>query len=208
MPSHLISQRLFTATNLPDPAKTAFFAVQKQLPNLIADFIFKKNPSPALITSYLSLGSNLGDRISNLHHAIAELQTNSIQITKISSIYETEPVGVKNQPWFLNLALQAETSLSAPDLLNLCKKIEKKLGRTPRTRWQEREIDIDIIYYNQKIFNFKNLQLPHSERSNRNFVLIPLNEIAPNFRDPELKVTISQLLSRCPDTSIVKKIAK
>ncbi|HPD66939.1 MAG TPA: 2-amino-4-hydroxy-6-hydroxymethyldihydropteridine diphosphokinase [Ignavibacteriales bacterium] len=148
---------------------------------------------------FLALGSNKGDRLSYLNNALIELENNGIKVIKKSSILETKAYGVENQDNFLNMAIQISCDLSPENLLITIKNIEKKVGRTPSFKWGPREIDIDIIYYNNLILNKtieKNFQLiiPHPDLHNRNFVLIPLTEIAPNFIHPVLQKTNSALL--------------
>ena len=150
----------------------------------------------------LSVGSNLGDRKKNIDDAIS-LLSNTCNILKCSEIFETEPFGNKDQSWFLNLVLIVNTRLSPGNLLFVCKTIENKLGRTDAPRWSERIIDIDILMYNDLILNTPQLIIPHKYLHLRNFVLIPLNDIAPNITHPILKKTISQLLIESPDNSIV-----
>lgn len=148
---------------------------------------------------FLALGSNKGDRLAYLNNALIELENNGIKVIKKSSILETKAYGVENQDNFLNMAIQISCDLSPENLLITIKNIEKKVGRTPSFKWGPREIDIDIIYYNNLILNKtieKNFQLiiPHPDLHNRNFVLIPLTEIAPNFIHPVLQKTNSALL--------------
>ena len=155
---------------------------------------------------YLSLGSNKGDRINYLKSAVQELKNNKeIKIINSSLIYETEPWGYKEQAVFLNCVLEIETNISHSDFFKYCINIEKKLGRKKKLKWQEREIDIDILFYDDMVNKEKNLTLPHREIENRRFVLVPLNEIAPDFIHPVLKKKISDLLLETKDESKVKK---
>ncbi len=148
---------------------------------------------------FLALGSNKGDRLAYLNNALIELENNGIIIIKKSSILETKAYGVENQDNFLNMVIQISCDLSPENLLKTIKNIEKKVGRIPSFKWGPREIDIDIIYYNNIILNKtleNNLQIiiPHPDLHNRNFVLLPLLEIAPNFIHPILQQTNSKLL--------------
>jgi len=167
----------------------------------------------------LSLGSNIGDRLKNLVEAIKSLQifhnteesnsfSNStrIQIIKISSTYETEPVGdYKDQEKFYNIIIQIKTKLNPEELLIVVNRIEKDLGRKRTLINSPRIIDIDIIYYNDMIVKTKNLIIPHVEYKNRKFVLIPLLEIVPSFIDATSGEGIKFLISNCTDkTKIVK----
>ncbi|OGJ50772.1 2-amino-4-hydroxy-6-hydroxymethyldihydropteridine diphosphokinase [Candidatus Peregrinibacteria bacterium RIFOXYA2_FULL_33_7] len=154
-------------------------------------------------TIYLSLGSNLAPKKFQIQKAIKKLNQNKILIQKISSFYKTQPVGVKKQPWFINICLEAKTNLEPLKLLETCKKIEKQTGRKNRGNWQKREIDIDILFYGEKIIKENNLKIPHPEIPERKFVLIPLNEIAPNFIHPIKQKKISKLLKETKDKNIV-----
>jgi 2-amino-4-hydroxy-6-hydroxymethyldihydropteridine diphosphokinase len=136
-----------------------------------------------MIIIYLSLGSNIGNRKRNLEKALIELHKNNIKKIKISSLYETEPVGPKQRN-FYNIAGKFKTSLQPQDLLKTVKQIEEKLGRTKTYRWGPRVIDIDILFYGKQIIKSKKLIIPHKEIVNRAFVLIPMNEITPGFIHP------------------------
>src|ERR1700719_557734 len=135
-------------------------------------------------TVYLSLGSNLGDRAKNLKDAIAALGHASVQVARISSVYETEPVDYLDQPWFLNCAVEAETELGALELLRALRGIEAQLGSKKLIAKGPRLIDIDILFYGNEVIDMPELQVPHSRLHRRHFVLEPLAEIAPQFRHP------------------------
>jgi 2-amino-4-hydroxy-6-hydroxymethyldihydropteridine pyrophosphokinase len=156
---------------------------------------------------FIGLGSNLGDRAYYLHQALVEI-ANSPQIImkKYSSVYETEPVGKKEQPQFLNMVAELESTLLPRDLLQRLKEIENALGRTHTEHWGPREIDLDILYYGSEVFNDEKLRLPHPEIVNRRFVLVPMKEIAGEFLDPMQHLSMKELLRRCSDTSIVHKV--
>ncbi|MDR3049595.1 MAG: 2-amino-4-hydroxy-6-hydroxymethyldihydropteridine diphosphokinase [Elusimicrobiota bacterium] len=156
---------------------------------------------------YLSLGSNIGDRRENLIEALSVLQSSGFaQIERISRFYETSPIGYK-QRYFYNICVQAQTHLSAWDLLFLLKSIERLMGRKKAKKWSERIIDIDILFYGCQIIKNSNLNIPHKEIENRLFVLIPLAEIAPNFKHPVLHRKIKEILkekSLTLDCQIIK----
>ena len=154
---------------------------------------------------YLLLGSNLGDRLQNLQAATEQLKSHVGEIVKLSSVYETEPWGVSGQPAYLNQVLCVLTDKSPKVLIACLLDIEKKLGRERKSKWAERTIDIDILYYGDEILVTKELQIPHKELHKRRFTLVPLNEIAPDFKHPVLNLTTAKLLEYCPDKLEVKK---
>ncbi|MCX8033876.1 MAG: 2-amino-4-hydroxy-6-hydroxymethyldihydropteridine diphosphokinase [Thermodesulfovibrio sp.] len=143
---------------------------------------------------YLLLGSNLGDRAKNIEIAISELKNCGLTISRRSSFYNTSPWGYKEQPEFLNIAIECFTSLSPFALLEEIKKIEKKMGRKDTIRYGPRIIDIDIIFYNNLILKTDKLIIPHPLMHKRDFVLKPLCEIAPDFVHPDLKLSVKELL--------------
>lgn len=149
-----------------------------------------------LATAYLCLGSNLGEREENLRQALSLLSV-KVNFEEVSSIYETEPVPIlnrdKGQPLFLNLVCRIATSLSPEELLHLAKEIEAKMGRVPSFPNAPRIIDIDILFYDNKIMETQNLTIPHPRLPDRAFVLIPLAEIAPGLVHPGLNKSIAQL---------------
>jgi 2-amino-4-hydroxy-6-hydroxymethyldihydropteridine diphosphokinase len=157
----------------------------------------------------LSLGSNLGSKRENIAKAISLLIEKKILVNvKVSSFYETEPVGFKDQPQFINAAITGETLLNPKELLLKCKEIEREIGRKPRPRWHEREIDLDIILYGNKILKTNTLQIPHPEMANRRFVLVPASEIASDWQVPGIHKTINEVLENCEDKSKVVQIAE
>jgi 2-amino-4-hydroxy-6-hydroxymethyldihydropteridine diphosphokinase len=127
---------------------------------------------------WLALGSNLGDRAGYLRAAVEALPDAGITLVRASRVAETEPVGVTEQPRFLNQVLEVETSLEPRPLLNAVKDIERRLGRTARVRWGPREIDIDILRYNGRTVDEPGLRIPHPELQNRPFLLDLLKELA------------------------------
>ncbi len=144
-------------------------------------------------TIYLALGANVGDKKANIEKAILLLEE-KIHVLKIAPLYETKPWGYKMQDNFLNTALQAITDLSPQDLLLFIKKIEEKIGRIKRFKNGPREIDIDILFYDQLVYKSKDLQIPHPGITERDFVLQPLFYINPDFIHPVLQKSIRQLL--------------
>jgi 2-amino-4-hydroxy-6-hydroxymethyldihydropteridine diphosphokinase len=158
------------------------------------------------VVAYICLGSNLGDRATHIKKALKLLEEKGIDIEKVSSLYSTEPAEVQQQPWFLNLVAEIATSLSAEELLNLCQQLERKLGRSSKGDRAPRTIDIDILFYGDKVVQKANLQIPHPRLHVRRFMLAPLCEIAPAFIHPVYKKTISQLINDVKDSSKVIKL--
>jgi len=144
--------------------------------------------------AYIGIGSNLGNREENCERAINLLMKNEITVTKRSSMIETEPWGVKDQPKFINMAVETETGLKPDALLRLLKKIEVEVGRLPASHWSPRIIDLDILLYDDTIMKTSDLEIPHPHMSERIFVLKPLAEIAPDKIHPVLGKSIKNLL--------------
>jgi 2-amino-4-hydroxy-6-hydroxymethyldihydropteridine diphosphokinase len=153
---------------------------------------------------YLSLGSNVGDRESNLRAAIAALPPAGVRIKQVSSIYETEPVDYLDQPWFLNCVVEAETNLEPLELLAALRAIESQMQRKKEFAKGPRKIDLDILLYNSESIDTPELQIPHPRMHVRRFVLAPLAEIAPNLKHPAWHATAAQLLAQSPDKSSVR----
>jgi 2-amino-4-hydroxy-6-hydroxymethyldihydropteridine diphosphokinase len=153
-------------------------------------------------TVYLSLGSNLGDRESNLRAAIESLSSSGIQVLRESPIYETEPVGYTEQGWFLNMVVEAETALFPMQLLTRTGKIERALGRLRTMRNGPRTIDIDILLYAHAVVRSPRLEIPHPRMHERRFVLAPLDDLAPDLRHPVLRKSVRQLLEAAPPQKI------
>lgn len=135
--------------------------------------------------AYISLGSNIGDRLHYLQQAVRLLQNvKGIKICQVSSVYETDPVGYVDQDAFLNIVVELGTSLSPHELLKKCNEIEAELGRTREIHWGPRTVDLDILLYNEENVKTENLIIPHPRMTERGFVLIPLVEINADVRDP------------------------
>lgn len=155
---------------------------------------------------YLCLGSNTGDRLKLIEQAVSLLNlAQDIKLIRTSALYETEPWGVKDQNWFLNMIAEIKTPLSAQDLLVKCQNIERTLGRNreKETRWGERPIDIDIIFYGKEIINTQFLTIPHKHMHKRAFVLVPLLELVPDFVHPVSNKTVSELYDDLEDVEDV-----
>lgn len=155
--------------------------------------------------AYLLTGSNLNDREKNLNTAKDLIETHCGKVTRFSSVYETSAWGKTDQPAFLNQALEIETSLNAKQLIRRILKVEKMMGRVRKEKYDPRIIDIDILFFNDEIYQYHFLTVPHPEIQNRRFALIPLAEIASGLVHPVLKKKVSQLLQECPDKLEVKK---
>lgn len=150
-----------------------------------------------LVTTYLSLGSNLGDRAANLARALSELRGLG-RITAVSSLYETEPMEVTDQPWFLNCAAALQTELGAIELLHAILKIEQTMGRHRTVLKGPRIIDIDLLLYADSVIDTAELTVPHPAMHQRRFVLAPMAEIAPELLHPVLHGTMRELLASLP----------
>jgi 2-amino-4-hydroxy-6-hydroxymethyldihydropteridine diphosphokinase len=154
--------------------------------------------------AFFSLGTNLGDRAANLERATAELASHGVEVLRRSSIYETEPVDFLNQPWFLNCAAEAVTTLSPTELLDALQQIEKSMGSSKAVPKGPRLIDLDILFFGNQSVRAPGLEIPHPRMALRRFVLVPLAEIAPDFVHPVLKITVRQMLAATSDRSTVR----
>jgi len=156
------------------------------------------------VTVYLGLGSNMGNRQENLDQAL-KLLAQRMRLGKVSSIYDTEPIGNVNQPRFLNMACEAFTRLSPEGLLALVKGIEQKMGRYSRSG-EPRIIDIDVLLFGDKVVNTRDLVIPHPQMAERSFVLVPLSEIAPDTVHPVTKKTIKEMNKAIKEVQGVLKL--
>lgn len=155
---------------------------------------------------FLLLGTNLGDKESNLQKALYEISVQIGAIITKSSIYSTAAWGKENQDSFLNQVIKITTKKSPKEVLSECLSIEKELGRVRFEKWGERLIDIDILYYDELIMNEDELTIPHPQIQNRRFTLVPLVELEEGYVHPVLQKTQMELLNICKDELEVNKI--
>jgi len=155
--------------------------------------------------TYLSLGSNLGDRAANLAQAVVRL-AEAGPVGRVSAFYETQPVDVSDQPWFLNCVMALETGKSPADLLKFILSIESDMGRVRTRRQGPRKIDIDIVLFGEQLVDEAGLKIPHPAMHQRRFVLEPLVEIAPEVCHPTLRKSARELLAALPEGPIVRRI--
>ena len=156
---------------------------------------------------YIGLGSNKGDRIGFLHYAVAELESDiGIKILALSSLYETKPYGVEDQPNYLNAVVLIETNYTPIEVYHKVKAIEKIVGRTKSKRWGEREIDLDIILYDSIIYKDDLIEIPHKEYCKRDFVLVPLHEIGNDILDPITGQSIGEIIKNLDEKFILRKL--
>ncbi len=146
------------------------------------------------VLAYLGLGTNLGDRWTNLREALRLLPKGTeLRVLRCSQVYESEPWGVADQPPFLNCAVEVATTLGPEALLAQCKEIEQRLGRLPGPRWGPRLIDLDILLYGTQVVSLPHLEIPHPRLHLRAFALLPLAELAPTVIHPPLGTSIDDL---------------
>ena len=156
--------------------------------------------------TYLSLGSNIGDRERNLRAAIERLGAPGLRVLRVSPVYETEPVDYTDQRWFYNLVVEAETTLFPMQLLARAQKVERVLGRVRTVPKGPRIIDIDILLYADTVMKTKDLEIPHSSMGDRQFVLVPMAEIAPDVVHPVTKKTIREMNQSIKEVQGVMKL--
>ncbi len=159
---------------------------------------------------YLSIGSNLGDRFLNIQHAINLIEETIGIILNCSTIYENPPIDFDADDLFYNCCLELKTNLSVEEVLIKTQAIENQIGRKKKliSGYESRLIDIDIIYFEQIIYSTDKIIIPHLKLSERKFVLIPLKEIAADFIDPRLNLSIKELVEKCLDNSVLVKTTK
>lgn len=155
---------------------------------------------------YIALGSNKNDKISFIKKAAEKLKKHpNVQLIKSSSVYETKPIGNVNQDNFMNAVIKVRTSLKVKEFFILVKSLEKEIGRKTSEKWGPREIDLDILFFNDSMINNKALHIPHREIEKRDFVLIPLKEIAKNHFHPVLKQKIDDICTENINHTIIRK---
>jgi len=155
--------------------------------------------------TYLSLGSNIGDRERNLRAAIERLDAPGLRVLRVSPVYETDPVDYTDQRWFFNLVVEAETALFPLQLLARTQKVERVLGRVRTVPKGPRIIDIDILLYGTAVIHSGKLEIPHPRMAERRFVLVPLHDLAPTLRHPVTRTTVAELL-RAASPAVVRLI--
>lgn len=151
---------------------------------------------------FLAIGTNLGDRLANLRAALHSLPPD-VELVAVSRVFETPPWGFADQPAFLNMAVHARTGLSPEALLSKLKQAEVQIGREPGFRWGPRLIDLDILFYDDLVFDSPPLVIPHKRLHERAFVLVPLADVAADFIHPVLGKTVRQLLANVDTSRIV-----
>jgi len=155
---------------------------------------------------FLSMGANLGNRKKNLALACSLLEEKGVEVLRASSIYRTQAVDVRDQPWFYNQVLEVDAEYNPLALLNLVKAIEQKMKRVPTVDKGPRTIDIDILLAGNTVIQSRRLMIPHPRMAMRNFVLVPLWEIAPNVVHPLLHERVVDLMNASADPAVVRKL--
>ena len=161
-----------------------------------------------MANTYIGLGANQGNRLANLKKALELLNSDrDIDLISVSSFYITEPVGYKEQPYFINAVSFFKTTLGVEDFFSRLQSIEHLIGKEETFKWGPRKIDLDLLFYNELILDTPNLKIPHPLIYERLFVLIPLAELAPAFIHPQLKVSIQELIRKLDKSYYIKKIS-
>lgn len=145
----------------------------------------------------LGLGSNLGNRLLNLRTALRSVEKDGMMVLRSSDVFETEPWGVTDQPYFLNACLLVQSEFAPETMLGIVKEIEQKMGRAETGRWRERIVDIDILFMGACCYKSPVLQIPHAAIQDRCFVLVPLAQVAPDWTHPVTKRTAAEMASHC-----------
>jgi 2-amino-4-hydroxy-6-hydroxymethyldihydropteridine diphosphokinase len=166
---------------------------------------FRHETSLVAETAYLSLGSNLGDRAANLREALAQLDVAG-RLLAVSALYETQPIDVPDQPWFLNCVAAIETDKTPRELLQLALRVEAAMGRLRMREKGARNIDIDLVLFGDRLVDEPGLRIPHPAMHQRRFVLEPLVEIAPETRHPGLGKTAQELLAALAGGQTVRRL--
>lgn len=157
-----------------------------------------------MVTIFLGIGGNLGDRAANLRQAIERLEP-FLHVKRIAPLYETDPIGYRDQPKFLNTVIEGETTLPPRELLQELKRIEVELGRVPSFRNAPRPVDLDILLYGEAVVQEPDLEIPHRRMVERAFVLVPLADLAPDFVHPTLRLSVRELRDRVPGSDSVRR---
>jgi len=157
-----------------------------------------------LKTVYLGLGSNVGDREGHLRAALDRLEAADLRVVRASPVYETEPLEMAAQRWFLNQVVEAETSLFPKQLLGRVGRIERALGRVRTVPNGPRTIDIDILLYGSAVVRTPELEIPHARMAGRRFVLAPLADLCPELRHPVTRKTVAEMLAAAPGQAVRK----
>lgn len=157
--------------------------------------------------AYIGIGSNMENPLEQCRKAIGQIAAHPhISITARSSFYETEPVGLANQDWFVNAVVEIRTSLDPRNLLTTLLQIERQMGRVRREKWGPRLIDLDVLFYDDLIVETNNLKIPHPEIPGRRFILAPMDEIAGAYTHPTLKKTMGDLLASLPENPKARRL--
>ena len=160
-----------------------------------------------MVDVFIGLGSNVGDREGNLNKA-AGLLRNEMKLLKISSMYETEPMYLTDQPWFVNCVAKFETNLAPKELLERLRNIERRLGRQENVKYGPRSIDLDILFYGNEVINESDLKIPHPKLYERRFVLVPFVEIEPDRVHPIYGTSVAALLANLDSNERVLKLQR